>query len=121
MVLSRGPLDKRFGLENLLWEISGPREIDFSVGYVQAAVWVVKGKIAVENSPGFPAQIDDLCLKYCILGDDSKNKSSGRSPRFPRKFPAPSDNYRLHQLMIGRGELSGLMISGRNDASQFNR
>jgi hypothetical protein len=44
MVLSRRPLDKRFGLEKPLWQISGPREIDFSVGYSQAAPWVVKRK-----------------------------------------------------------------------------
>ncbi len=36
-------------------------------------------KIAFENSFGFQTQIDALRLKGCILGGDSKNKSSGRS------------------------------------------
>jgi len=46
MVPSRGPLEKIFGLKNPLWEISGPREIDFSAGYSQAAVWAGERKIA---------------------------------------------------------------------------
>jgi len=40
-----GGLDKRFGLGDRLGEILGPREVGFSVGYSQAAVQVVKGKI----------------------------------------------------------------------------
>jgi hypothetical protein len=50
MVPSRRPLDKIFGLKNPLWEISGLREIDFSVGYSQAAAWAVERKIASPKS-----------------------------------------------------------------------
>jgi hypothetical protein len=39
-----------------------------------------EGKIAFENSLGFQAQIDDLCLKWRILGNDPKKKSSGSNP-----------------------------------------
>jgi len=38
----------------------------------------VKGKIGFRNSLGFQAQIDDLRLKYCIVGGNLKIKSSGR-------------------------------------------
>jgi len=40
--------------------------------------WVVKRKIAYGNDPAFHVQIEDLRLKWGILGEDSKNKSSGR-------------------------------------------
>jgi hypothetical protein len=43
--------------------------------------WVVKEKIAFGNSLGFQARIEDLHLKCGILGDGTKNKTSGRSPR----------------------------------------
>ena len=33
---------------------------------------------------------------------------------------APSTQWELHLLMIDRGRLSGLMITGRNDAPRFN-
>jgi len=39
--------------------------------------WVVKRKIAYGNDPAFQVQIEDLGLKWGILGEDSKNKSSG--------------------------------------------
>jgi hypothetical protein len=64
MVLSRRPLDKRFGLQKPLWEISGPREIDFSVGYSQAAAWVVKGKIASPNPTIFQPNNDFHLVLY---------------------------------------------------------
>jgi len=35
----------------------------------------VKRKNAVENSLAFQAQIEDLRLKWCILGKNSKNNS----------------------------------------------
>lgn len=38
----------------------------------------VKGKMAYGNSLGFQVQIDDLRLQCCMLGDNFKNKSSGR-------------------------------------------
>jgi len=39
----------------------------------------VKENFAFGNNLGFQAQIDDLGLKYCILGDDSKNTTAGRT------------------------------------------
>jgi hypothetical protein len=41
--------------------------------------WIVNGEIAFGNSLGFQARIEDLHSKCCILGDDSKNKTSGRN------------------------------------------
>jgi hypothetical protein len=35
--------------------------------------------MAYGNILGFQAQIEDLHLQYCILGQNSKNKTSGRS------------------------------------------
>jgi hypothetical protein len=45
----------------------------------------VKENFAFGNNLGFQAQIDDLGLKCCILGDDSKNTTSveGRSQWLP--------------------------------------
>jgi hypothetical protein len=39
-------------------------------------------KIAIGNSLGFQAQIDDFLLNYCIPEENSKMKTSGISPRF---------------------------------------
>jgi hypothetical protein len=35
--------------------------------------------MAFGNSLGFQVQIEDLRLKCCILGENPKNKSSGRN------------------------------------------
>jgi hypothetical protein len=56
----------------------------------------VKEKIAFGNSLGFQSEIEDLPLKWCILGRNSKNNVTGSTPCFPLKFPAPSDTYLLH-------------------------
>jgi hypothetical protein len=48
--------------------------------------WVVNGKIAFANNLGFLAQIDDLYLKCCILGENSRNTISGSNiARNPNK------------------------------------
>jgi hypothetical protein len=39
--------------------------------------WVVKGKIAFENSHGFQGQIDDLPLECGIEKENSKNNIAG--------------------------------------------
>jgi hypothetical protein len=36
--------------------------------------WEVKGKIAFENGPDFQAQIGELRLKCCIIGENPKNQ-----------------------------------------------
>ena len=43
---------------------------------------IVKGEFNFGNRLGFQAQIDDLPLKCCILGQKPKNLTSGRSPCF---------------------------------------
>jgi hypothetical protein len=80
----------------------------------------VKEKIAFENGLRFQIQIEALHLKSCILRENSKNKSSGSTPCFPRKFPAMSNTYLFHQLLWGRGMLWGLKITGRSHASRIN-
>ena len=49
----------------------------------------IKRNFAFGNSLGFQVQIDDLRLKCCILGEDSKNKSTGRKIAWgpPKIFP----------------------------------
>ena len=44
----------------------------------------VKGKIGFRNSLGFQAEIDDLRLKYRIVGGNLKIRSTERSPAFRR-------------------------------------
>jgi hypothetical protein len=38
--------------------------------------------IALENCPGFQAQVDGLRLKCCIRGENPKSESTGRNPLF---------------------------------------
>jgi hypothetical protein len=40
----------------------------------------VKGEMAFKITPGFRAQIEDMHLECRMFVDDSKDKSSGRSP-----------------------------------------
>jgi hypothetical protein len=55
---------------------------------------IVKGKFAFGDSLGFQVQIEDLHLKGSILGDDFKNKSSGRILRFLGNNFLPAQIYR---------------------------
>jgi len=45
-------------------------------------------KIAFGNSHGFQAQIEDLHLKYCILGKNSEKRTSGRNLPFAQDPPS---------------------------------
>jgi hypothetical protein len=65
------------GLEVRLW---GYLEIGEKLNdpNLPLSSWRVKGIIALGNSLGFPPQIEDLRLKWRILRDGAKNKSSGR-------------------------------------------
>jgi hypothetical protein len=63
----------------LVVEFNGLRNGTTTVQKILLTSWVVKRKIAFENSPGFQAQIDDLRLKCGILGENPKNKSTGRN------------------------------------------
>jgi len=47
-------------------------------------VFIVKGKLPIENSLGFQTEIEDLHSKGCILEENLENTITGRSPHFPK-------------------------------------
>jgi len=46
--------------------------------HLYTTLWYVLSRTVVfENTLGFQALIEDLCLKWCIFQDNTKNKISG--------------------------------------------
>ncbi len=57
-------------------------------------------EIALSQTPN-----EDLGLNCCTIGNNPKNKSSGRSPRFPRKNLSSARIYRLHLQSVEISQL----------------
>jgi hypothetical protein len=68
-----------------------------SSGKIHLSEWTVKGKIAFGNSLEFEVRIEDLRLKWCILGRNSQNNITGRTSHPPSK----TQSSLLHLLYSG--------------------
>jgi hypothetical protein len=62
--------------------------------------WVVKEKIAFGNGVRFQAQIEDLRLKWCLPGRNSKNKITGSTPHSSYRHDQQWELY-LHYCING--------------------
>jgi len=57
------------------------------------------GENAVKSSLGVHRLIEDLCLKLSILGKNSRNNITGRSPRWPVEDSANSHNPEISPIL----------------------
>ena len=82
--------------------------------------WIVKDKIASSNCPRFSGKITGFHLKSCILKENAKNSTSGRSLRIPESFVARCRIYLFHLLLLMGKVPWMLKITKRSHAFRFS-
>jgi len=67
--------------------------------------------MASPNSPHFLAKVVDYRLNYCILKENTKNTTSGRTPRLRMEFSPFLQIYLLHLQVIGWDDIPDLEMT----------